>query len=177
MTEHDSPSQEPTPQPPQSDQGQAGPPPPPPSSQESPAKADLGKRAVAMIIDAVIATVIGFIPAIGGLIGAAYMLLRDGLEFDFMNQRSVGKHVMKLHIESLDGSPLDIVTSIRRNWMFALGALIPLLLFIPVIGWIAIPFVGLAGLALGIVEVVLVITDPGGRRLGDKIANTRVIED
>lgn len=177
MTEHDSPSQEPSPQPPPSGQEQSAPPPPPPPGQDAPAKTDLGKRAVAMIIDAVIATVIGFIPAIGGLIGAAYMLLRDGLEFDFMNHRSVGKHVMQLHVESLDGSPLDIVTSIRRNWMFALGALIPLLLFIPILGWIAIPFVGLAGLALGIVEVVLVITDAEGRRLGDKMANTRVVED
>lgn len=176
MTEHDPTAQDPSPEEPQAER-QTPPPPPPSQPPPSPLKADLGKRAVAMIIDAVIAAVIGMIPAIGGLIGAAYMLLRDGLEFDFMNHRSVGKHVMKLHIESLDGTPIDINTSMRRNWMFALGALIPLLLFIPVLGWIAIPFVGLAGLALGVVEIVLVITDPEGRRLGDKIASTRVVED
>lgn len=160
----------------------ATPPPPPPRPSSpppaAPAKADLGKRVVAAIIDGVISGVLGMaIPAVGGILGAAYMLLRDGLEFDFMNHRSVGKHVMKLHLVSLDGRPLDIGTSIKRNWMFALGAVIPLLLFIPVLGWIAIPFVALASVVLGVIELVLVITDPEGRRIGDKMANTRVAED
>lgn len=155
------------------------PPPPPPSGPApSPAKADIGKRLVAALIDGVISGVIGVaIPAIGGIIGAAYMLLRDGLEFDFMNHRSVGKHVMKLHLVSVDGQPLDISTSIKRNWMFAIGAVIPLLVFIPVLGWIAIPFVALAGIVLGVIELVLVLTDPEGRRIGDKMAGTRVAED
>lgn len=153
-------------------------PPGPPTAPPAGGKADLGKRIVAAIIDAVIAGVIGVaIPAIGGLIGTAYMLLRDGLEFDFMNHRSVGKHVMKLHLVSVDGAALDLGTSIKRNWMFALGALIPLLLFIPILGWIAIPFVGLAALVLGVIEVVLVLTDAEGRRIGDKMAGTRVAED
>lgn len=158
----------------------ATPPSPPPSSPPpaAPAKADLGKRVVAAIIDGVISGVLGMaIPMVGGILGAAYMLLRDGLEFDFMNHRSIGKHVMKLHLVSLDGQPLDIGTSIKRNWMFSLGAIIPLLLFIPVLGWIAIPFVALASVVLGVIELVLVITDPEGRRIGDKMANTRVAED
>lgn len=159
------------------------PPPPPPGAPpvdgpQPGGKADLGKRIVAAVIDGVIAGVIGIaLPAVGGLVGSAYMLLRDGLEFDFMNHRSVGKHVMKLHLVTLDGSPIDISTSVRRNWMFALGAVIPLLLFIPILGWIAIPFVGLAALVLGVLEIVLVLTDDQGRRLGDKMAGTRVVED
>ena len=40
---------------------------------------------------------------------------------------------------------------------------------------LAIP-IALLGFGLGIVEVVLVFVDPEGRRLGDKTANTRVIE-
>jgi uncharacterized RDD family membrane protein YckC len=141
-----------------------------------PPKADIGKRIVAAIIDAVIAAILGFIPAIGGLIGAAYILVRDGLEFDFMDQRSVGKKVLKLRPVTLDGSPVDVVTSIKRNWMFCLGGLIPLLIFIPILGWMMIPFVGLAALVLGVIELVLVLTDANGRRFGDKIANTQVIE-
>ena len=40
---------------------------------------------------------------------------------------------------------------------------------------IAIPL-GLVALVIGIIEIVLVFTDPEGRRIGDKMASTRVIE-
>ena len=140
-------------------------------------KADLGKRAVALIIDSIISGIISMvIPAVGGLIGAAYMLLRDGMEFDFMDSRSIGKKLMKLRPVTVDGSTYDLMTSVKRNWMFALGGLVPVLLFIPIFGWVLIPFVGLAALVLGVIEIVLVLTDAQGRRLGDKIANTKVIE-
>jgi uncharacterized RDD family membrane protein YckC len=139
-------------------------------------KADLGKRFVAGLIDAAIAVVIGFIPLIGGLIGAAYWLLRDGFDFEFMSHRSLGKKVMKLRPVTLDGSPVDLVVSIKRNWMFALGGIVQMLMFIPVIGWALIPVVGVIALILAIIEIILVLTDPEGRRLGDKIANTKVIE-
>ena len=139
-------------------------------------KADLGKRFVAAIIDAVVVVVVGFVPYIGGFVAAAYWLLRDGLEFEFMDNRSIGKKLMKLRPVTLDGSPMDMLASAKRNWMFALGGLIQILLFIPILGWLLIIPVGLAAMALGIVELVLVITDKEGRRLGDKIANTKVIE-
>ncbi len=139
-------------------------------------KADLGKRFVAALIDAAIAIVIGFIPIIGGIISAAYWLLRDGMDFDFMKQRSLGKKVMKLRPVTLDGSPMDMVASIKRNWMFALGGIVQLLMFIPVVGWALIPVVGVISLILALIEIILVLTDPEGRRMGDKIANTKVIE-
>ena len=139
-------------------------------------KADLGKRFVAAIIDAVIGVMIGLIPAIGGLAAAAYWLVRDGLEFEFMYRRSVGKHVMKLRPVTLDGSPMDITASAKRNWMFALGGVVQLLWWIPFIGWLFVVPVALAAFAIGVIELFLVITDPEGRRLGDKIANTKVIE-
>jgi len=139
-------------------------------------KADLGKRFVAALIDAAIAVVIGFIPIIGGIISAAYWLLRDGMDFDFMKKRSLGKKVMKLRPVTLDGSPVDMVVSIKRNWMFALGGIVQLLMFIPVIGWALIPVVGVIALILAIIEIILVLTDPEGRRMGDKIAGTKVIE-
>ncbi len=40
---------------------------------------------------------------------------------------------------------------------------------------IAIPL-GLIALVIGIIEIVLVFTDAEGRRMGDKMAGTRVIE-
>jgi uncharacterized RDD family membrane protein YckC len=139
-------------------------------------KADLGKRFIAAIIDAAIAAVVGFIPFIGGFIGAAYILLRDGLAYDIMDHRSVGKRLMKLRPVALDGGVVDINTSIKRNWMFALGALTQPLLFFPIIGWVLMSAIGGAALIIGIMEIVLVITNKEGRRWGDQLANTKVME-
>jgi len=147
-----------------------------PDSEPSGSKADLGKRFVAAVIDAGIGIVIGLVPAIGGLAAAAYWAVRDGLEFEFMHHRSIGKHVMKLRPVTLDGSPMDITASVKRNWMFALGGVVQLLWWIPFIGWLFVIPVALAAFAIGVLELFLVITDPEGQRLGDKIANTKVIE-
>ena len=146
------------------------------TAQNTGGKADLGKRAVAAIIDGVISGVIGFIPIIGGLVGTAYMVLRDGLEFEFMDHRSIGKKLMKLRPVRLDGETVDIETSIKRNWMFGLGALIQVLRFIPVVWILLTPIVGVAALVIGIMEIVFVLKDEEGRRWGDTMANTKVIE-
>jgi uncharacterized RDD family membrane protein YckC len=150
----------------------------PPSSSETsttPKRPDLGKRALAVIIDAMIAMVVGLIPIAGGIAATAYWLVRDGMDFDFMDHRSIGKKVMKLRPVTLDGQPLDLATSIKRNWMFALGGLIQLFAM-TIIGLVlAIPL-GLIVFVIGIIEIVLVLTDAEGRRIGDKMARTRVIE-
>jgi uncharacterized RDD family membrane protein YckC len=139
-------------------------------------KADLSKRFLAMLIDAVLAFVVGMIPFIGGIVAAAYWLVRDGLELEFMDGRSIGKKVMKLRPVRLDGGRMDIETSVKRNWMFALGGVISLLLFIPIIGWLLMIPVALFALAIGLFEVFRVLTEAEGRRLGDTMANTKVIE-
>ena len=139
-------------------------------------KPDTGKRIVAAVIDCVVAVVLNFIPAIGGLVAAGYWLVRDGMEIDFMDRRSIGKKVMKLRPIRLDGQPMDIDTSARRNWMFALGGVAWFLKSIPIFGWLLLPIVGLAALALGFYELYRVISDPQGRRLGDTMAGTKVIE-
>lgn len=133
-------------------------------------KADLGKRLVAAIIDGVLVGVLGVVPVIGGLVGAAYMLVRDGMELDFMDRRSIGKKVMKLRPVRLDGQAMDLSASARRNLPFAIG---PAIMIIPILGWVIGPIVALV---IGLIEVVLVLTDPEGRRLGDKWADTKVIE-
>ena len=134
-------------------------------------KADLGKRAVAAIVDWAITWVVALIiPFLGGIIGAAYILLRDGFNISFMDRRSLGKKLLKLRPTTLDGSPVDLVVSMKRNWVFAVG---PLLMIFPIVGWI---LGSIIGLVLGIIEIILVLTDPEGRRMGDKMANTKVIE-
>ena len=133
-------------------------------------KADLTKRAIAAIIDSVLASIVSLIPVVGGIVGAAYILVKDGLDIDFMNKRSLGKVLMKLRPIRLDGQAMDLNTSMRRNWPLAIGSLIAI---IPVVGWLlAVP----VALVIGIIELVLVLTDSEGRRMGDKLAGTKVIE-
>jgi len=153
---------------------------PAPTSGETPTSvepktADAGKRAVAAIIDAVIALVVGLIPIAGGIAATAYWLVRDGMDLDFMDHRSIGKKLVKIRPVTLDGQPTDIMTSVRRNWMFALGG-VAQFFAMTIIGLvIAIPL-GLIAFVIGIIEVVLVFVDQDRRRIGDKIAGTRVIE-
>lgn len=139
-------------------------------------KADLTKRAVAMIIDSVIASLLSIVPYIGGLVGTAYMVLRDGLDIDFMNKRSVGKQLMGLKPVRLDGQRMDPETSVRRNWMWGIGAITGLLLYIPIVGWLLIPVVTLISFGVGLFELYKVLTDAEGRRWGDAMAGTKVIE-
>ena len=105
------------------------------------------------------------------------MLLRDGLAYDFMDGRSIGKKVMKLRPVRLDGRPMDIETSIRRNWPLALGNVVGGVIYL-IFGWagvFATPLIMIASL-VGLVEAILVLTDKDGRRFGDKFANTQVID-
>jgi uncharacterized RDD family membrane protein YckC len=116
------------------------------------------------------------IPFIGGLIGAAYLLVRDGMDLDFMDRRSLGKKVMKLRPVRLDGQPMDLETSLKRNFVFALGPVAEVFAFIPVLGWAIAILLGVAALILIVIEIVLVVSDAEGRRLGDKVGGTKVIE-
>lgn len=134
------------------------------------AKADLGKRFVAALIDGILVAVVGLIPVAGGIIGAAYYLLRDGLDLEFMDRRSIGKKVMKLRPIRLDGQPVELVDSVKRNIPLAIA---PILAIIPILGWIAAAFIGPI---IVLIEAILVLVDNEGRRIGDKIANTKVVE-
>lgn len=138
-------------------------------------KADLGKRFVAALIDGVIAGILTVvIPILGGLLGAAYTLTKDALMFQLTKDaqwknRSVGKKVMGLQVVNLGGGDVDMTISLKRNVTLAIGSL---LAAIPLLGLLVAPLVG--GV-LGLIEIILVLTDAAGRRLGDKWANTQVI--
>lgn len=149
--------------------------PPPRSSGPLGGKPDVTARFLAFLIDAVAVYAVGLVPIIGGLVGIAYVLARDGLAFDFMDGRSLGKKIMKLRPVRLDGEPMDLRTSVMRNLPLTLGSLAQVLLFVPVIGWILIPFVAIAGVVLVVIEVLRVVNDPEGRRWGDQLAGTKVV--
>ena len=141
-------------------------------------KADPVKRIIAFVIDAVASMIVGFIPFIGGIIGALYMLLRDALPIEALEYKSIGKKLLKISVVKTEepASKIDYATSARRNWMFALGPIMFFFLFIPIIGWIIDILLGIAVLILVIIEIVKLFTDEKGLRLGDKMAGTMVIE-
>jgi uncharacterized RDD family membrane protein YckC len=148
----------------------------PESSSPMAAKADLGKRFVAALIDGLLAAGVSLVPVIGGIVGAAYMLLRDGLEFEFMDRRSIGKKLMKLRPVRDDGAPMDLETSVKRNLPLSIGYVGSIFVIIPILGWILAVLLGLVGLIVVVIEIVLVVTDAEGRRFGDKFGTTKVIE-
>lgn len=135
-------------------------------------KPDVGKRVLAYIIDWVVAMILYAILApvsagFGALVGAAYLLLRDGFDFEFMRGRSLGKRMMKLTVQRDDGGKMDFMTSVKRNWPLAISML-PIGLLSLVIAPIA--------LVIGLYEVYLALTSSDGRRWGDKMAGTRLVE-
>lgn len=150
-------------------------------------KAPLGKRFLALLVDGIIAAVIGAIfgllgsrmGGIGALLGAGYILVRDGLTLDFANGRSVGKKLLGLDVVRLDGRVMDIETSIRRNWTLVIGSVLSGVgaLIGGGIGAILGGIVGAGiGSVLSLIEGILVITDAMGRRIGDKTGGTEVVE-
>jgi uncharacterized RDD family membrane protein YckC len=132
--------------------------------------ADRAKRAGAFFIDWFIGFLLGMIPAIGWLAGSAYMLLRDGFSSGILDRRSLGKKAMRIRPVVLAGSPVTFAVSARRNAVFAVPIL---LLVIPGFGLVLAPA---ASIVILIIEVGLVFTDRDGRRYGDRIAGTLVVE-
>ncbi len=128
-------------------------------------RAGLLLRAAARIVDFIlVAAVVEIIPKAGFYAGLAYLLLADGL-FD---GRSLGKKLIRLQVVSSDaGMPCGFRESILRNSTFALGYV---LWQIPWFGWIFI------GLVCGL-EFLLALGSREGRRLGDELAKTHVIEN
>ena len=81
------------------------------------------------------------------VIPGSFILLRDSLS----QGRGVGKKVMRIRVVRSDGSRCDMISSILRNLTF----LIPL---------------------LNIAEMIIAVAAKDGRRMGDRLAKTQVIE-
>lgn len=128
-------------------------------------KVDLMTRFIAALIDGGMSSVVGFIPVVGAILGAAYMLVKDGL----FEGQSVGKKIMKLQVISESGEKADYIVSAKRNLIFAIPIAI---MIIPVLGWFLAPVLALV---IFVIEVIKIINDPNGRRLGDTFAETQVV--
>lgn len=133
--------------------------------------ADVGKRIAAALLEGVLVYVISFLPYIGALIGAAYLAVRDALPLGSIGGQSLGKKLFGLQAVRIpDGAPCDYVTSVLRNLPFIVPAL---LMIKPGIGWV---LGSVVWLVVFTVEVLLVIADEKGLRIGDRIAKTSVVE-
>lgn len=132
---------------------------------EEPRRAGLLLRTAAKVLDLIlIAAVVEIIPRAGFFAGLAYLLLGDGL-FDGC---SLGKKLIRLRVVSAgDLQPCTFRESILRNATLGTGYALWL---IPWLGWIFLP-------AAAAAEFILMVGSKEGRRIGDELADTIVIEN
>ncbi|MDX2246499.1 MAG: RDD family protein [Bacteroidia bacterium] len=112
--------------------------------------ASQGQRIGAYLIDAILIGVVSVIPVLGWIVGIGYGLTRDSLPF--LDGQSLGKKLLKLRAVTDDGQ------SLSGNW--GPGIIRNVVLFIPF---------------FGIVELIVLLTNKEGKRLGDQWAKTKVI--
>jgi len=127
-------------------------------------KAQILNRGIAKLIDLFIVAAAGqMIVPVGFLGGLAYILIADG----FAGGRSIGKRLIGLQTV-LPGRRVaaGFRESIIRNLPFAVAQLA---FAIPYVGW-------LLSLAIIVFEAVLILGNEQGRRLGDEVAGTQVLD-
>jgi uncharacterized RDD family membrane protein YckC len=103
---------------------------------------------------------------IGVVINLAYFAFMESRQ-----GRTLGKTVMKLHVQGAAGGNPTVEESLKRNWWLAL----PALAVVPVVG-------GLIGSLIELVIVILIAvqinSDPERRpTVSDRFADTRVIKE
>jgi uncharacterized RDD family membrane protein YckC len=127
-------------------------------------RAGLLLRTVAKILDfIIIAAAVEVVPRAGFFAGLAYLLIGDGL-FD---GRSLGKKLIGLRVVSADtNTSCTFRDSILRNSTLGIGFLFYKVLWL---GWILI-------ILISIIEFIILLGSKDGKRFGDEIAKTVVIE-
>jgi hypothetical protein len=127
-------------------------------------KAQVLNRFVAKLVDLlIVAAADKLVPPVGFLAGLAYILVADG----FAGGRSVGKRLIGLQtILPRAREAAGFKESIVRNLPFGLAYL---MFEIPYVGW-------MIAAAMVSVEALLIIGNDYGRRLGDEIARTQVLD-
>lgn len=136
-------------------------------------KVRIANRVVAKCID--LATTMGLavlLPyPLGPLLGFLYSIFADGLNFGRLKGQSLGKKVMKLQVIHLvREEPASFRDSALRNAPVGVATFFAI---IPVWGWLIL---GLIGVPLMVMEVYLMMTVERGRRLGDVMGDTEVVE-
>ncbi len=127
-------------------------------------KAQTLNRCIAKLIDLFLVAAVGEVIApIGFLAGVAYILVADG----FAGGRSIGKRLIGLQTILPDTREVaGFRESIIRNMPFAAAQLA---FAVPYVGWIV-------SVAIVAFETVLIIGNEQGRRLGDEVAGTQVLD-
>ncbi len=127
-------------------------------------KANILNRFIAKFLDLLIVSAIGQLPLKISFIAAlSYILLSDG----FAGGRSVGKQVIGLQVVSSEtGNGISFKESIIRNITPALAFMCTR---IPYVGW-------LLGMSVLVFESLLLIGNPKGRRVGDELAKTQILD-
>ena len=127
-------------------------------------KAQILNRGIAKLIDIFIVAAVAQMPVpVGFLGGLAYILIADG----FAGGRSVGKRLIGLQTVRPDRrDAAGFRESIIRNLPFAVAHVA---FAIPYVGW-------LVSVAIIAFEAVLIIGNEQGRRLGDEVAGTQVLD-
>jgi uncharacterized RDD family membrane protein YckC len=127
-------------------------------------KAQVLNRFIAKLIDLFVAAAAAEVIApVGFLAGLAYLLVADG----FAGGRSIGKRLIGLQtILPETRESAGFRESIIRNIPFALAHLA---FAVPYVGW-------LVTAAIVAFEAILIIGNDRGRRLGDELAGTQVLD-
>jgi len=127
-------------------------------------KAQVLNRGIAKLIDLFIVVAASqMILPVGFLGGLAYILVADG----FAGGRSIGKRLIGLQTMRPDRRvAAGFRESIIRNLPFAVAQLA---FAIPYVGW-------LVSVAIIVFEAVLILGNEQGRRLGDEVAGTQVLD-
>lgn len=127
-------------------------------------KAQVLNRFIAKLIDVFLAAAAAeVIVPVGFLAGLAYLLVADG----FAGGRSIGKRLIGLQTILPDTrEPAGFRESIIRNIPFAVAQLA---FAVPYVGW-------LVSAAVVVFEAILIIGNEQGRRLGDELAGTQVLD-
>ena len=127
-------------------------------------KAQVLNRGIAKLIDLFIVAAAGQMPVpVGFLGGLAYILIADG----FAGGRSIGKRLIGLQTV-LPGrrEAAGFREAIIRNLPFAVAQAA---FAVPYVGW-------LVSAAIIAFEAVLILGNEQGRRLGDEVAGTQVLD-
>ena len=127
-------------------------------------KADVLHRFIAKFFDfLIVGASAQIVPPVGFFIGLTYLLIADGL----WQGQSIGKRVVGLYvIKTSDSEVGSFRESMLRNAPLAAGFIAGL---IPYLGWF---FIG----AVILLEALLIIGNHQGLRIGDEIAQTRVMD-
>ncbi|MEN9723850.1 MAG: hypothetical protein RJB38_1836 [Pseudomonadota bacterium] len=130
------------------------------------------QRVAAKAIDMVIVVLVAafFWYPIGPFLGFFYSLLGDGFSRLGFQGQSVGKRLMGLRVVRVDGAAVHWRESILRNLPVGVATFFAI---IPLWGWVI--FV-LIGIPLAGMEIFLMFRLEGETRLGDVMADTRVLE-